>query len=163
MNALERAARDAQRGDLGSARRRLRSRIASAGYSPEVCEELARLSLRMSDPFEAGRWYYLCDSSDPESAGAVESFVRACKNNPRQIAAQIPASVRRAAPESLPPAVRRRIEHIQALAAAPTNDDEEFGCGGWIFTGCLVGAIGGCVLAAIGAVVTVRWAIQAVF
>jgi len=70
--------RDIAAGDLGAARRRLASYIRSVGFSAEMCERIARISVMMRDPAEAGRWYFAIDSSDPEAEGAISVFVESC-------------------------------------------------------------------------------------
>jgi hypothetical protein len=68
------AERDKGEGDYASARRRLLS-FASSCHEEALYEEIARLSLAMRDPVEAGKWFLLCDCHDPEAAACMERFV----------------------------------------------------------------------------------------
>ena len=54
MGAIERAREDVQVGDLGLARQRLASFLASQGYDAEALEELGRVCLAMRDLRSAG-------------------------------------------------------------------------------------------------------------
>ncbi len=106
---FERAAEDERRGDLGSARQRLRSFLHSSGYHPEAIEQVARLSMRMRDPYEAGRWYSLIDSKDPESAAAIELFQHRC-GGVEGASGRLPLINALTRTTELPPAVRARVE-----------------------------------------------------
>jgi hypothetical protein len=159
VSALERAERDAQQGDLGSARRRLCSYVASVGYSGAVCEKLARLSIRMNDPVEAGRWYFLCDSADIEAPPAIERFRRACGTHPRQIYGQLPARLRDISLEGLPAAARERIA---ALGTARRNPVGAPSAGQRLantalYTGCTALFILAVISALVGVVAIIDW------
>src|SRR5690606_38053508 len=112
VNALDRAEQDERAGDFGSAKRRLQSYLATVGYSADLCERLARLSLRMGDPVEAGRWYFLADSADPEAAAAIERFVTECGGDGRHLLSRLPAKTRLGALDRYPAEVRARFERF---------------------------------------------------
>jgi len=81
---------DLARGDLGAARRRLTSRVASGGYSPEALERVAELSLRMGDLAQAGRYAFLIERASPELERAREAFVTACGGEAGRVANELP-------------------------------------------------------------------------
>jgi hypothetical protein len=160
VNAIERAERDEREGDLGSARQRLRSLVSSKGYSPELCERLARLSMRMGDLAEAGRWYYLCDSSDPRAADAIERFKAACGGKLRQVRSQIPSNIRSAKPEVFPPIVRERLQKLPTHPA-PNGMSESAPSSPWVgwLAFLVVFLVVGWMV--IGVIASVRWIIRA--
>lgn len=110
MSAIERAQRDEAAGDLASAHQRLRSRIGSLGYDAGVCERLARLSVRMGDPAEAGRWYFLCESADAEAGPCIERF--RARYVPRQLIMELPRAVREGPWDRFPPLVAVRMSEL---------------------------------------------------
>ncbi len=76
MGARERARLDIERGDLGSARRRLMSLAQTKQYPEDVCEEIARLCVRMHDPIEAGRGTTSANQRMPRPPGASRRLRR---------------------------------------------------------------------------------------
>jgi hypothetical protein len=156
MSALERAQFDVQQGDLGSARMRLRSFISTARYSAEVCEMLARISRQMSDPVEAGRWYFLCDSADEEAAACIELFLHSCRDDARRIATRIPARVRSTPAEQFPEAVRERLSALPLTPSASLHSGNDV-TGNLVFIGCLVLLTSIGVTSVIGAGIIIRW------
>lgn len=120
MNAIDRAERDAQAGDFGSAKRRLQSRLNTVGYAPELCERLARLSLRMGDPLEAGRWCFLCDSRDPQAPEAIHRFVADCRGDVQSLLYRLPAKTKLDSWDPYPEAVRDRLKRL-GLPRAPAE------------------------------------------
>lgn len=109
MSAIDRANLDEQAGDLGSARRRLMSLASSGEYDPRLCERIARICVKMSDPVEAGRWYFVSDSSDAESPACITKFLEQFKRHPKQVIRQIPSNLRLESVDSYPPAVGERL------------------------------------------------------
>ena len=163
MGALERAQLDEEAGDLGSARRRLLSVIGSSGFDAEVCEAIARLSVRMGDLTEAGRWYLLCDSSDSRAQECMSRFIASCGGNPAGIAAQLPR-LRRATKqvellEALPEVVTRRLKslNVPVVAGRPTSPRESGAGGGLVAFGCMLALVLAVACAAIGAATVMRW------
>ncbi|OAB62526.1 hypothetical protein AY599_17100 [Leptolyngbya valderiana BDU 20041] len=116
VGALDRARDDRQRGDLGSAKRRLASLLDSTGYDADVCRELAGVCLEMQDPIESGRWFYLCEDAPGQSnkaaRDAMQAFVVDCRDDPMIIASRLPRFIKRAPLETLPPGVRSRLESL---------------------------------------------------
>ena len=163
MDALSRAKQDEEAGDLGAARRRLQSVIGSSGYNAGVCEAIARLSLQMGDPLEAGRWYFLCDSDDPGAQECIDRFAAQCGNNADQIVSQLPR-LRRATKQleklaAFPAAVKHRIDAI-GISPAPQRPRSRGGSkagGGLMGLGCLLLLIVGVVCAAVGMATIVGW------
>lgn len=109
MSALDRANQDEADGDLGSAVRRLKSFVTTAGYSAELCERIARLGVRMQDPTEAGKWYLLCDSRDERAEECVQKFIASCGGEPKQAWSQIPQSLRLGDFSEYPERVAQRL------------------------------------------------------
>ncbi|MCC6968858.1 MAG: hypothetical protein IT434_01425 [Phycisphaerales bacterium] len=143
MKAEVRAILDEKAGDLGSARRRLMSLASSSTYDPRLCEQIARICVKMSDPKEAGRWYFLSDSDDPESPGCITEFLEQFNRSPKQAIQQIPANLRLESPESYPPVVGARLRAAE-FQGVPRKRKPERGADGktWkdraIGAGCLV-------------------------
>lgn len=158
MNALDRAERDEEAGDLGSARRRLMSYVTTVGYSPSLCERIARLCTRMGDPVEAGRWYFLSDSRDPEAGPAVGRFTADCGGDPRAVASRLPAKLRLARVEEYPPGVRARFEGLGlrgppgSAVLPPVSRSSIAGP-----IGCILGLLFGIACVVVGAITILRW------
>lgn len=112
MSVFDRVRADEEAGDLGSARKRLAAHAAAANFDPGVCEQIARLSMRMHDPVEAGRWYFLCDSPDLEASAAIDRFIATCAGNCRQTFAQLPGRSRWTSIDDVPAAAARRLAEM---------------------------------------------------
>jgi hypothetical protein len=112
VGALERADEDVARGDLGSARRRLASFVASGEYRPDVLARVGNLCLTMGDPVEAGRWYLLSSAEGTDVEHAVRRFVDTCGGNPAQALATLPHFRRRSDFAQYAGAPRARIEQF---------------------------------------------------
>jgi hypothetical protein len=109
MRARELAEADVARGDLGTARRRLASAVASQPYAPDLLGRIADLSLRMGDPVQAGRYFLLSDRTGAEVDAAVEAFARSCGREPRRMAWELPRFRARWDLAALTPAARSRL------------------------------------------------------
>ena len=118
MKAIHRANLDEQAGDLGSACRRLTSLASSIAYDPRLCERIARLCVKMCDPVEAGRWYFLTDSSDDESPACITKFLEQFNRHPKQAIRQIPSNLRLESVDRYPPAVRERLRAAEFRGVA---------------------------------------------
>ena len=157
MNALDRAKRDEAAGDLGSARRRLVSFVRNQGYDAAACEQIARLSTRMGDPEEAGRWYFVCESSDPESPAAIERFRARHGPQPRQLLLALPRFARYGSRAALPPQVAVRLSELGPPFDEPPSKpkadwrDKTFGWG----CGLVLLLLGASVV--VGLMTIVRW------
>lgn len=90
MTVFDRVKQDEASGDLASAKNRLASHAATVHFDPLICEQIARICVRMQDPIEAGRWYFLTESADQEAEPCIRKFARFCGDNPRQIFSQMP-------------------------------------------------------------------------
>ena len=163
VDALSRAKQDEKAGDFGAARRRLQSVIGSNGYNAEVCEAIARLSVQMGDPCEAGRWYFLCDSEDSDAQEFIDRFLAQCGNNAEQVASQLPrlkrATKRLEKLAAFPAAVKHRIDAI-GISAAPQRPRSRRGSkasGRLVGLGCLLLLMAGVVCAAIGVATIAGW------
>lgn len=166
MSAIERAERDEREGDLGSARHRLRSYLATVGYDADVCERIARLCVRMGDPVEAGRWYYLCESADPEAAPAVERFKANLGGDPRQVFLQIPAKIRAVEFGRLPPEANALVEKWgpPRVGSPPRTPPSKFKNAAleWGCVAVVLLAIAGLLATLlVGLVVIARWSLRA--
>jgi hypothetical protein len=159
VNALDRAQRDAAAGDLGSARRRLLSFVRNQGFNAAACEQLARLSSRMGDPEEAGRWYFVSDSSDPEAPAAIERFRARHGPHARQILLALPRFARYGSRAALPPQVAVRLSELgppfDEPPPKPKADwwDKTFGWGCALALLLVVASLG------VGIFTIVRWVI----
>lgn len=124
VKARDRAILDEKSGDLGSARRRLMSRASSSDYDPRLCEQIARICVKMSDPKEAGRWYFLSDSDDPESPACIAKFLEQFNRAPKQTIQQIPSNLRLESVDRYPPVVgeRLRAAEFRGVARSPRPD-----------------------------------------
>jgi hypothetical protein len=159
VNALDRAQRDEAAGDLGSARRRLLSFVRNQGFDAAACEQLARLSVRMGDPEEAGRWYFVCESGDAESPAAIELFKARHGPHARQILLALPRFARYGSRANLPPRVAARLSELgppfDDPPPKPKSDwsDHLFG---W---GCALVLLLGLAALCVGIVTIARWLI----
>ena len=143
MTLHERIQLDLSRGDIGSARTRLISAFVNSPYNPALAEEIARLSVQMHNPAEAGRWYFCCDSQDEQSAALIQLFTSKHSSGPQQVLSQLPLKVRDAPPDQLPIAVRQRMNDLGNQVAASTSEDSNKP--DWLLRsfgiGCLLGTI----------------------
>ena len=80
--------------DPSATRRRLASFASGEPYKPELLARLARLSVELGEPAQAGRFWLLSDAAGPDVDAAVETFVQSCDRVPRLIASQLPRFVR---------------------------------------------------------------------
>jgi hypothetical protein len=87
---FQRAAYDEAKGDLGSARERLAASASATGFPPKTCEAVARLSVRMHDPTEAGRWFLLTACEDDQARKAIEFFLESHKRLPKLVLDRLP-------------------------------------------------------------------------
>jgi hypothetical protein len=159
MTLRERIQLDLSRGDIGSARTRLISAFVNSPYNPALAEEIARLSVQMHNPVEAGRWYFCCDSQDEHSAALIQLFASKHSSGPKQLLSQLPVKVRTTPPDQLPTAVRQRMNDLgKQVAASPPEDSDK---PDWLLRsfgiGCLLGTILFIVAAVIGLGTIAQW------
>lgn len=107
--AVDRAERDVERGDLGSARHRLASHLPRVGYSPALLRRLGEISLGMKDPIEAGRYLLLSDAVGEEVEGAVEAFVKRGASTRIGVVGRLPRLCCLHALEAYPAVVQQRL------------------------------------------------------
>ena len=162
MKVFARADREVERGDLGSAKRLLKSAAHASEFSPELCERIARVSAAMKDPVEAGRWYFLCASSDAQADALVDVFVNSCGRDARKVAAALPAKVMqrvRARPDQYPHAATRleKLGYRLSQSAKDRANRSEDGDSLAASLGCLavIGGLLACTI--VGAVTIVRY------
>ncbi|HYF14097.1 MAG TPA: DUF6584 family protein [Phycisphaerales bacterium] len=164
MSAIERAERDEQAGDLGTARMRLMSFVATGDAGPDECERIARLSVRMGDPVEAGRWYFLCDSRDEQAAACIERFIARHGADSRVLRSQLSGRMARFVLLINHPAAaveRLRQAGITFDDDLPVKRNESWSMGD-------VASLGGCLVVAaflvialiVGAVEVVTWIVR---
>lgn len=72
-NALVRARRDVQRGDLGTARLRLASHLSNNPDQTDVRRMLVELCRQAGDPADAGRWGYLTELATDAERDAFDA------------------------------------------------------------------------------------------
>jgi len=165
MSALERARADMERGDLGSARRRLASSLGNT-FDQDTLDTLGDICAQMGDPVEAGR-YWLASSRDGEEVRlAVERFAALHRHDPDRILRAFPRHVALVAPENLPaPAAdrivslgledpwRRRRERRLAARRTPVIDRVAP-------LGCVLAAIVALGLMILGAITAAGWILR---
>jgi hypothetical protein len=96
--------------DPAAARRRLASFVGIDGYKPELLARVARLSIDLQEPVQAGRYWLLSDASGPEVDQAIEAFADSCRRTPRLMASELPRFARDWDVEAYPAIVRARID-----------------------------------------------------
>ncbi|MDX2132166.1 MAG: DUF6584 family protein [Planctomycetota bacterium] len=134
---IERVERDVVAGDLGSARRRLMSRVREAGYSAELCERIARLSCDMRDTREAGRWFFLTACDDPQASAAIAVFVQSCAGVRERVLGQLPRCFATRKPSGLPECAQRRLAELTPEPGAKqTSARRQSGTG--LGIGCMI-------------------------
>ena len=93
-------------GELWKARDFLRGRIGSSPYSPNLCEQLGVVLLRMGDVPEAGKYLFLSGRREPGYNDAIGLFLhRHGRHGWRQLVAAFPTSAQNAPIDSLPTGV----------------------------------------------------------
>lgn len=112
MSVFERVKQDEASGDLASAKNRLASHAVTTRFDPRICEQIARICLRMQNPTEAGRWYFLSESADSEAEPSIQKFARSCGENPRQILSQMPHGSLTRPIDQYAPAVAARLRRL---------------------------------------------------
>lgn len=112
-------------------------------YDPRLCEQIARICVKMSDPVEAGRWYFLSDSSDAESPACITKFLEQFNRHPKQAILQIPTNLRLESVDRYPPVVGERLRAAE-FRGVPRNRRPERGAAiqSWLRrlgrVGCLI-------------------------
>ena len=96
--------------DPGATRRRLASFIGGEAYKPDLLARVARLSVELNEPTEAGRFWFLSDAAGLEVDAAVEAFAKSCQRLPRLMASELPRFVRDWDLEQYTGPARERIE-----------------------------------------------------
>jgi hypothetical protein len=163
MTVLARVQADIDRGDLGSARRRLASTVGSRGYVPDLLAKVAELSVQMRDPVQAGRYWLLTPASGPEVEAAVEAFVRACRHDARQMASELPRFRLRHKVNEYPEVVRARLARfgIDKVFVQQDPDLAPVQRAGWKHhlkaLGCVVMGVGLVTLIVLGVRALARW------
>lgn len=148
MTALTRAQADVDRGDLGSARRRVASFISSTTYRPDVLAMAADISFKMHDPVQAGRYWLLTPAIGPEVEDAIEAFARACHHDAQVMASEMPRFKERCKVAAYPEVVRERLARygVDVVFQRQDPDLAPVGKSGWKqkakALGCLVVALG---------------------
>jgi len=111
--------RDLAKGDYGSARRRLESRLSSQGYDPQLLERLGRICLDMRDPFNAGRYWLTANCSGRDVGKAVRQFVEHAGPNPEHVVSRLPNAVRRERLQDYPARVQERLRVLGLSESIP--------------------------------------------
>lgn len=76
--------------DPAASRRRLAAFATSEPYKPDLLAKLARLSMELNEPAQAGRYWLLSDATGAEVDAAVELFAENCQRLPRLMASELP-------------------------------------------------------------------------
>ena len=84
---------ESARVDPAATRRRLAAFVAAEPYKPELLAKVARLSVQLNEPAQAGRYWLLSDATGPEIDAAVEVFAESCQRLPRLMASELPRFV----------------------------------------------------------------------
>jgi hypothetical protein len=164
MDSISKSNQDIARGDLGSARRRLMSHLATVGYNQEHARRVAELSLQMHDPVEAARWFAVSDPTHPDAAEPLRELLSSCKGEPGRLQAKLPLLDRLSGSEPLPSEVdtflaSHGIQPQKAAAQKPRHTPR-------LTELVQIVAAAGCMLLflamlIIGAITIVRWLILA--
>lgn len=163
MTVFARAQADIDRGDLGSARRRLASTVGSVGYNPEVLAKVADLSMQMRDPVQAGRYWLLTPTTGAEVEAAIEAFALACHHDARQMASELPRFKLRYRVNEYPEVVRQRLAKfgMDQIFVQQDPDLAPVQRAGWKHNlkalGCAVVGVGIVTLIVLGVRALVRW------
>lgn len=149
--AIKRAELDLHSGDLGSARRRLQSRIHAGGFDADICRRIARISLDMKDPIEAGRWMFLIPCSDAKELECVDDFIHCCGGTREQVLASLPRCITTLPSERWPAAAAERLAACPPAPKTPSSFKEKVYVGRpWAGLGCAFLVIVMVLLAAFG-------------
>jgi len=109
MNLDERIQLDISRGDYGTARVRLLSRLNEHGYSADLMARLGRVSFDMRDPISAGRYWIFSNDQGPEVDSAIDAFSQRFGRVPTAIISQLPQSLRTKPISFFPAEVQARL------------------------------------------------------
>ncbi len=101
---------ESARVDPAATRRRLAAFVTAEPYQPARLARVARLSVELKEPAQAGRYWLLSDATGPEVEAAVELFAESCQRLPRLMASELPRFVRDWELEGYAPAALARIE-----------------------------------------------------
>ena len=101
---------ESARVDPAATRRRLAAFLTAEPYKPDLLARVARLSVQLNEPAQAGRYWLLSDASGPEVDAAVEVFAESCQRLPRLMASELPRFVRDWELEAYAAPARVRIE-----------------------------------------------------
>lgn len=165
MNLDERIQQDIARGDYGTARVRLLSRLNEHGYSAAIMARLGRVSFDMRDPVSAGRYWIFSSEQGPEVDSAIEAFARQFSRIATSMAAQFPQNLRQKPIGSFPLEVQARLrrygidekclkESIETDPHRPAPDTWKNRIV-WLIFGAVVLFILGSMV--VGAITIVRW------
>src|SRR5262245_8259364 len=94
MRTIERAQAEIERGRLWRAREILQGSIRTLGYNLELYEEYGRLSLRMGDAPEAGRFLFLSGARKPEYEEAIHLYLEKHGQSPAGLFRSFPQKAR---------------------------------------------------------------------
>ncbi|MGZ6142464.1 MAG: DUF6584 family protein [Myxococcales bacterium] len=101
---------ETSRVDPAATRRRLAAFVGAEGYKPELLARVARLSIELKEPVQAGRYWLLSDATGPDVDAAIEAFVESCQRTPRLMVSELPRFQRDWDLEAYPEVVKARIE-----------------------------------------------------
>ncbi|MGD9646462.1 MAG: DUF6584 family protein [Pirellulales bacterium] len=77
-------------GDSEGAKQQLEKMSLLGLAEPEDCRRIARIYWELGFPCMAGRFWYVCDESDPDIEWACREFERSCGDNLNVIAQSLP-------------------------------------------------------------------------
>ena len=81
--------RDTAQVDASATRRRLMAFVETEGYRPDLLSRIARISVQLRDPVQAGRYWLLSDATGPDVESAVEAFAESCLRSPKRMAVEL--------------------------------------------------------------------------
>lgn len=164
MNAIKKAEGDIQRGDYGSARRRIESYIMVKGYDAELMAKLGQISFEMRDLFNAGRHWLVSTAEGEHVERAIQNFIESAGKHPNQIASEVLRAARLSSIEKYPALVQERLRRlglavaIIAAAKKPVPAREQLGLlGKVIVTLCVILFVGFICIFGVGLQVIIRW------
>ena len=165
MNLDERIQQDLLRGDYGTARVRLLSRLNEHGYSADIMARLGRVSFDMRDPVSAGRFWIFSHEQGPEIDSAIEAFAQQFGHVASGMASQFPQSLRQKPIGFFPPDVQARLRSYgideKCLKDPEGGDPHRPAPATWTnrVVGLMFGAFVLFILASmvVGAITIVRW------
>jgi len=119
MSALERAEQDALNGDFALARQRMETYLNTKGYNADLLERLGDISMRMHDPYSAGRYWLTSSAPDEKVNEALDVFLSRAGVCDKQIVKHLPLVIRGMEFNQFPGAAQERLLRLGLGDALP--------------------------------------------